>query len=72
MLSDTLAFHFVVANRSSLSLRAEGVAIFNDRAGGEIASSLAFLAKTGGAARAFSNLQLRVIPYFEVSPIYLK
>jgi len=35
-----LSSHFVIANRSSLSLRAEGVAIFGDGAGGEIASSL--------------------------------
>jgi len=62
MISDTLFFHFVVANRSSLSLRVEGVVISSDRAGREIASSLTLLAKTGGAARAFWNLQLRVIP----------
>ena len=71
MISDTLPSHFAVPNCPSLSLRAEGVAISCDGAGGEIASSLTLLAKTRGTARAFSNSQLRVIPYFEVSTIYL-
>ena len=71
MISDTLLFYFVVVNCFPLSLRAEGVAISSDRAGSEIASSLTLLAKTGKRARAFSNLQLRVIPYLEVSAIYL-
>jgi len=80
VISHTSSLRFAVVNCSSLSLRAEGVAICCDGADAEIASSQPLslrsglrltLARTGGAARAFSNLQLQIIPYFELSTTYL-